>query len=139
MNEDIEKAFIKNFIKKQYQERILFEFNSSKKRQHAIDRFSHDFENIINSEKIILMNSNLSILEIEKELKYKKINEFAYVISYKYTMGKFFNLKDALSYLDEEYLPVIIILSNNMALIKSETDKGSSTKMLLYNKVKSEI
>ena len=51
----MEEKFVKMFIKKQYQERLLFEFNS-KKREKAIDRFSHEAKNVL-KENLILMQA----------------------------------------------------------------------------------
>ena len=44
MNKSVEQFFVKTYIDKDYQERLLFELNSIKKRSKALSRFSHDVE-----------------------------------------------------------------------------------------------
>lgn len=51
MNFDIEKKFVKDFIKKEYAERLNYEL--MKKREKGLSRFSHNVIEIIN-EKIYL-------------------------------------------------------------------------------------
>ena len=136
MNE-LEKAFINNFVKKQYQERLLFEFNSDKKRENALDRFSHNIEDIVRADRIILSGTKISKPDIERELKLKKINALAYVISSRYIQGQFFDVQEALSFCEDECMPVIIIFSEKMAFIKAEVEYGAPMKMLLWNELKS--
>ena len=48
MNIAIEQAFIKKYIDKGYQERLLLELSSAKRRTKALSRFSHNVEEILN-------------------------------------------------------------------------------------------
>ena len=41
MNILMEQGFVEKFVNKQFKERINFELRSKKKRNNAIDRFSH--------------------------------------------------------------------------------------------------
>ena len=43
---EIEKSFVKRFIKKTKQDRLLFEL-SGKKRKHGIERFCHSTEDML--------------------------------------------------------------------------------------------
>ena len=47
MDSNIEKEFVKSYIDKNYQERLLYELGSSKKRVNALSRFSHNAETIL--------------------------------------------------------------------------------------------
>ena len=47
MNKSVEQFFVKTYIDKDYQERLLFELNSIKKRSKALSRFSHDVESFL--------------------------------------------------------------------------------------------
>ena len=47
MDSKIEKEFVKSYIDKNYQERLLYELGSSKKRVNALSRFSHNAETIL--------------------------------------------------------------------------------------------
>ena len=47
MDKSIERFFVKTYIDKDCQERLLFELNSMKKRSKALSRFSHDAETVL--------------------------------------------------------------------------------------------
>jgi hypothetical protein len=47
MNIAIEQEFIKKYIDKGYQERLLLELRSAKRRTKALSRFSHNAEDIL--------------------------------------------------------------------------------------------
>ena len=47
MDFSIENKFVKEYIKKEYQERLLFELQSKKHREKAIARFAHSSETIL--------------------------------------------------------------------------------------------
>ena len=47
MDFDIEIGFVKKYIKKEYQDRLIFELKSKKHREKAVSRFSHFSENIL--------------------------------------------------------------------------------------------
>ena len=47
MDSKIEKEFVKSYIDNNYQERLLYELGSSKKRVNALSRFSHNAETIL--------------------------------------------------------------------------------------------
>ena len=48
MNIIIEQEFIKKYIDKGYQERLLLELSSAKRRTKALSRFSHNAEDVLN-------------------------------------------------------------------------------------------
>ncbi len=47
MDYSAEERFIKNFIKKRYRERLLFELTTPKKRYDGLDRFCHQASELI--------------------------------------------------------------------------------------------
>ncbi len=47
MNEELEKSFVKIFVLKNKQTRMLFELSKMDKRAKMIDRFSHNINGII--------------------------------------------------------------------------------------------
>ena len=67
MRQLMETKFVNNFLIRQKQERILFEFQ--KKRSRAIDRFSHDVKVLLNSNKILLSGEHLRIDDVVKALQ----------------------------------------------------------------------
>ena len=95
--EEAEKSFVKRFIKKEKQDRLLFEL-SGKKRQHGIERFCHNAEDMIDTERIVYSGNNLLLDEILKITKQYKVPESCYIIAYQKELDKkYVSLADALS------------------------------------------
>ena len=132
MNEIIEQSFIKNFIDKRYRDRLLFELSSDKKRRNAIDRFSHNAEELLNPQKILL-KGDITISDIEAQLKQRKINASSYVLSFEFSDGHTCTPREALSYFEQSPTAVIVMFSDSIALIKAETEGASPSKYLLCN------
>ena len=129
MNKELETAFVKNFIKKQYQERLLFELNSPKKREDFIWRFCHRTEVIVNPQRIILKGTKIAKEDLDNEIK--QIKGDVYVLSLDYPEGQMMNVQEALAYFEDEYMPVIIMFADNLAFIKTEVEYGAPEKYLL--------
>ncbi|MFR4475981.1 MAG: hypothetical protein ACLT3Y_01235 [Ruminococcus callidus] len=79
MIEEIEKSFVKRFIKKTKQDRLLFEL-SGKKRQHGIERFCHNTEDLIDTERIAYSGNNLFLDEILRIIKQYKVPNHAILL-----------------------------------------------------------
>ena len=67
MDKSIEQFFVKTYIDKDYQERLLFELNSMKKRSKALSRFSHDAETVLNKVLDKRIITDLTTLRIHKD------------------------------------------------------------------------
>ena len=76
----MEEKFVKMFILKQYQDRLLFELNS-KKREKAIDRFSHNAKNVLKENLILMQGANIKIEDVKKVLNIHKNSKEVYLIS----------------------------------------------------------
>ena len=87
MNKGIEQDFVKIYIDKKYQERVLFELSSPKKRTSALSRFSHDTEKILNQ------SVNIKAIIYLSELH--ESDEKVYIISWDKNDGMFIPLEDA--------------------------------------------
>ena len=59
MDHSAEERFIKNFIKKRYRERLLFELTTPKKRYAGLDRFCHQASELIDPAKVYLEGDDL--------------------------------------------------------------------------------
>lgn len=75
----MEEKFVKMFTQKQYQDRLLFELNS-KKREKAIDRFSHNAKNILKENLILMQGANIKIEDVKKVLNIHKNSKEVYLI-----------------------------------------------------------
>ena len=130
--------FVNNFLIRQKQERILFEFQ--KKRSRAIDRFSHDVKVLLNSNKILLSGEHLRIDDVVKALQDYNISLRAMVciISGNETLdNNIISLQEAIKFFFNDYLQMVITDGEHFALIKEETSGSYSQKYVLINQVKS--
>ena len=59
MDYSAEERFIKNFIKKRYRERLLFELTTPQKRYVGLDRFCHQASELIDPAKVYLEGDDL--------------------------------------------------------------------------------
>lgn len=128
MNFELEEKFINDYINPSYCNRLLYELKSSNKRLNALMRFSHDIDNIIKKDKIVLTLKSFD--ENTLGLFLKELN--FYVISFKYLDGIIMNKSEVIEYIYNEYSPVIVC-GNNILLIKKEFEKGNNNYYLLKN------
>ena len=122
MNNDIEQKFVKNYIDKNYQERLLYELGSSKKRANALSRFSH------NAETILKKSVSKKILTSSDDFQQK--DQTVYIISWDEKDGTAIPLSVAIHYLEASYMAVILI-GKDFSLIKEETEKGCAKILYL--------
>lgn len=130
----METKFVNNFLIRQKQERILFEFQ--KKRSRAIDRFSHDVKVLLNSNKILLSGEHLRIDDVVKALQDYNISlrTMVCIISGNETLdNKIISLQEAIKFFFNDYLQMVITDGEHFALIKEETSGSYSQKYVLIN------
>lgn len=122
MNRDIEQKFVKNYIDKNYQERLLHELGSSKKRANALSRFSHNVETIL--------KKSLGKRIIKSLDDFQEKDQTVYVISWDEKDGTAMPLFDAICYLKTLYTSAILI-GKDFALIKEEAEGGCAKAFYL--------
>ena len=115
MDSKIEKEFVKSYIDKNYQERLLYEFGSSKKRVNALSRFSHNAETIL--------RKSVSKRIITSLGDFQEKDQTVYIISWDEKDGLTMPLSDAVRHLEASYMSVILI-GKDFSLIKEETENG---------------
>ena len=129
--EEAEKSFVKKFIKKEKQDRLLFEL-SGKKRQHGIERFCHNAEDMIDTERIAYSGNNLLPDEILKITKQYKVPESCYIIAYQNELDKkYVSFEDALGLVLGNGMAAIIIC-NDFAVIETEQYSGTPFRYILH-------
>ena len=116
MNIAIEQEFIKKYIDKGYQERLLLELESTKRRTKALSRFSHNVEKIL--------NKNITKKTITNFSDIKETDKTIYVISWDENDGTQTSFADAIKYCETVYTSVVLI-GNAFSLIKEETEGGT--------------
>ena len=129
--EEAEKSFVKRFIKKEKQDRLLFEL-SGKKRQHGIERFCHNAEDMIETERIVYSGNSLFPDEILKITKQYKVPESCYIIAYQKELDKkYVSFEDALGLVLGNGMAAIIIC-NDFAVIETEQYSGTPFRYILH-------
>ncbi len=124
MNIAIEQEFIKKYIDKGSQERLLLELGSAKRRTKALSRFSHNVEEIL--------NKNITKKTITNFSDIKETDQTIYVISWDKNDGTQTSFADAIKYCEAAYTSVILI-GEAFALIKEETEGGTPKIFYLKN------
>ena len=119
MDFSIEIDFVKKHIKKEYQERIIFELQSKKNREKAISRFSHSSDMILKDQFV-----KCTMAELQNHLADScGVKEECYMISGDTLDGHTLPLHDAVEYCQASHMAVILI-SSKFAVVKEEFEGG---------------
>lgn len=128
-----EDIFIKNFIGKRYRERLKYELTDKQKRSYAINRFSHNCEDIIDKEKIYMGSNLLTCVQASEKLKELSSAKQAYVISLNSFDKQIMPLSEALAMCFNEYSAVILVIDERTCFIKTEIEGGDCKKIIMYD------
>jgi hypothetical protein len=132
MDAMIEERFVRAFINKQFQDRLLFELASKKNRVKAISRFAHNAATILN-DKYIIKRGCFEDANFEKEIATLiNVNNDCYIISDNDLDGKLVNFKAAFQKCMDYPMALVIICGENVAIVKEELTIGAPEKFLLY-------
>ncbi len=126
MNFSLEEQFVTNYINKEYQDRLLFELKSSKKRQNGVLRFSHNAQDLLKKGTIQLTLTSFDQSKLHSFLKETNY----YVISTMHPDGATMSKKQVIDCLDEDFGPVIVC-GTNIAIVKKEYEVGTENYFLL--------
>lgn len=125
-----EEYFVKTFVKKSHQERLLHELKSEKKRYRGLDRFSHHADELLDHRLVIMHDRNLENMPAFHD----------YLNARKETCV----LMSTDPWLDQKILPAfeatqeaafsseaVIIPGNGFCIVFGEAEKGGREKYLL--------
>lgn len=124
MDNLLENNFINNFIVKEKQQRLIYEFSNLKKRKTALLRFSHSVEDIVIN-KYIKQRCN-----VDNVINNLLLPKNVYIISLGKLEGELCKNDEAINHLKEQYMPVIII-DNDIVIIKSENEESKNNIFIL--------
>lgn len=128
-----EDIFINNFIGKRYRERLKYELNNKQKRSYAINRFSHNCNDIIDKNKIHTESESLTIVQASEKLKELSSAKQAYIISLNSYDKQIMPFSEALAICFNEYSAVILIIDERTCFIKTEIEDGNCKKIIMYD------
>ena len=133
MADSIEERFVKAFVRKERQERLLYELMTPKKRYDGISRFCHQAQDLLEPSKIAMEGEDLE-RRPDFERFVQRHDEVCRVLS-----------PD--SFLNEQDLPfptaveqaalccdAVLIIGNGFAVVYGEPMKGGRGKYLLTEK-----
>ena len=131
--EETEKEFIKNFVLKEKRERSLWALNHKKKRTEFIDKFNHNWNEMIAESNLTELNTKSDFETYEKvksELKLKD-SELCYVISHNELDRQFIKLKKAFDGIQKNGFAGLIVSRNGKkCYLKTEQEIGAPAKFI---------
>ena len=120
MNVEIEKRFVKEYIKKNRRDRMLYELNNAKKRINAIGRFCHRAADYLIASKIVYKGTSL---EQGIEILNVAHSKECYLISYDDIDGKVLAPMEAMERIESCGMASIAIFTD-FCVIKTEQSVG---------------
>lgn len=123
---------VKTFFNKQYQERIIYELNSKKKRMDAIHRLCHNFQNILNCRYMRKIECS-NYEDVLRIIKAYSDTELCYVISHnKIVDGMHMKLDEALKAVVGYGMPSLVVcIPNKMVYFEAEQINGAPPRYIL--------
>ena len=113
-------SIISDFLSPSIRGRIIHELSSHKKRTKALERFSHNIEEILETECIYYKGNVIHDL-VKSEIR-NSISE-CIVLSLEYQQGKKMSIEEAFNYLIGECI-FALIADKNWLIIKPEHEGG---------------
>ena len=130
MDHSAEERFIKNFIKKRYRERLLFELTTPKKRYAGLDRFCHQASELIDPAKIYLEGDDLERCPEFREFC-KKHQGLCRVLSPEFYWEETEVSLDEAVKMATMSLDAFLVLGDGFAIVFGEPVKGGREKYLV--------
>ena len=130
MDYSAEERFIKNFIKKRYRERLLFELTTPKKRYAGLVRFCHQTSELIDPVKIYLEGDDLDRRQEFKDFC-KKHQSLCRVLSPEFYWDEIEVPLDEAVDMAVMSLDAFLVLGDGFAIVFGEPVKGGREKYLV--------
>ncbi|WP_452225819.1 hypothetical protein [Lacinutrix cladophorae] len=131
--EETEREFIKNFIRKERRERSAWILNHKKKRTDFLDRFNHNWNEMLSEKNLTELNTESDFDTYEKIKSELKLNDsdLCYVISYNDFDRQFVELKKAFDEIQKSGFAGLIISPNGKKYyLKTEQEIGAPAKFI---------
>jgi hypothetical protein len=133
MDREIENRFVRTFLQKRIQDRVIFELASDKKRKTAIYRFCHTAEEIVKPQLIRHKSKKMDSREIMRIAGELSAEQTCYLISSNEEIdGQRTTIAEALSCCLGYGMPSIIVIGEKVAIIETEQENGAACKYVLH-------
>ena len=133
MDHSAENYFVKTYIRKERQERLLFQLTSSKKRYEGLDRFCHNSYDLIDKRKIVLEGDDLDRQKDFLKFTDKHDRPCLIISPDSFIDGEVMNLKEAVA-VAVNLFEAVIIIGSGFAIVFGEVEKGGREEYLLSEK-----
>lgn len=132
MDKLYEIEIVKTFFNKHYQERIMYELASKKKRLAAIDRLCHNYEGVLDCNYMKKIDCS-DYEEVLNKMRLHGAVQTCYVISYnKIVDGMHMKLDEALKIIVGFGMPSLVIcIPNKLAYFEAEQINGAPPRYIL--------
>lgn len=129
MNKEIEEIFVKNFIMKDKQERVLYELGSVKKRGHIIQQLI----SFLDSKYEVFCDKKVSDeIMLSAVQKYFDTNRLCYVIGDCVDDGKRLKFTDAFNRMMSDGGQYFILCDDGKTVVIKEEAYSSACKIILH-------
>ena len=127
MDLNIETNFVRKCIKKEYQERLLFELSSKKHREKALSRLAHASQSILQNNC-----SPISVSDLRRHISHDLVDgKKCYVISGNQNDGEMLEMRHAIEYFEESSM-LVIVIAPSFVVVKEELEK-KAPQILIFN------
>lgn len=130
---DIEREFVRSFIRKEKKERSIFKLQSKTKRAQFLDKFNHDWDNMLIKKKLIkieVKSDHETFIFLKEKLNLNN-SELCYIISYGSNDRKMINFKQAFEDCQASgYAGFIIGKSGKKFYLKTEQVNGTPDRFI---------
>ena len=133
MEYSTEERFVRTYIRKSRQDRLLYELTDPEKRYRGLDRFCHQSKELIDPDKILMSGKDLDgSKELEKFIK--QHDEDCLILSPdSFIDNTSMKLKEAIEAALMSF-DAVIILGDDFAIVFGEVGKGGRDRFLLMEK-----
>ncbi|SHF14130.1 hypothetical protein SAMN05444392_10892 [Seinonella peptonophila] len=139
MDLESEKIIVKSLFNKRFQDRILFELASTKKRFNVSSRFNYPYEVIKNQYLIQIPPPNSYYLDILELLKEYGPIQTGYVISTFFSEidGRHLPIREALDKVVGFGMPSLVsCIPDRLAYLECEQEYGPPDRFIIYRQDK---
>lgn len=131
----IESAFVETFVAADRRERSKFELGSPRRRRDFYSRLCHAWRSVLREDLATPILATASRQELLDLVTKHGAKNSCYVMSFHREIdGVHASLSEALAWIDQYGMPVLVVFGPSLALFKGELEAGAADLVLLMAK-----
>ncbi len=130
---NIERAFVRNFIRRERRERSIHKLQHKTKRTDFLDKFNHSWSDMLIEKKLISVNvkSDRDTFLFLKERLHREDSDLCYVISYRDSYRQLLPFKEAIEECQSNgYAGLLVGKEGKCFYLKTEQVKGAPERFI---------